>query len=575
HVRQALDAYWNDPADGTAQPGIVIVHGSYWNSGDKGDWKATAEWYAGQGFAVFAVNHRFDAEAFWPRPRDDVLAALDWIKAHAADFGLDPDRIAMIGSQGGGQLAAQAGTLGSGSARVRGVVAVSGIMTPKRAYDEAQTTAASASRRKVRDHTVILAGCTIATGDQACLDRYSDMSVATQASGDDAPMLLIHSSSDIVPVSHAGDVKSALAAKGDTDVTVKTVSSTSTGGGGLLNDAALRDQTLTWLRAHTQPRAPVPAETQDDTPAVKARTVDKTSDDTGTTAGTAADGQATSSSASSSAAKPLARQGVTTVTTAAALTEATYSYGSHPRQTLDAYYYKGTTKRYALVLVHGGYWYEGDKAEWATNARWFAGQGYSVFSINYRYNTDNAWSAQRNDMVGALAWLRAHAATFPINPDHIVILGSSAGGHLATAIGTWSAGKSYVKAFAALSPVANPYKAYYDGQAAGASAGKRKLRDTSVLLARCTPYESDAACWDRWVDIVTFNHLTTTDAPAYLVHSSGDFVPATHSTELCSKMKAKGLSCTAVTVSGSGHGLALLSVSGVRTNLLKWLQAHD
>ncbi|HEY7489016.1 MAG TPA: hypothetical protein VH912_31545, partial [Streptosporangiaceae bacterium] len=47
HVRQALDAYWNDPADGTAQPGIVIVHGSYWNSGDKGDWKATAEWYAG------------------------------------------------------------------------------------------------------------------------------------------------------------------------------------------------------------------------------------------------------------------------------------------------------------------------------------------------------------------------------------------------------------------------------------------------------------------------------------------------------------------------------------------------
>src|SRR3954462_15493202 len=45
HVRQALDAYWNDPADGVAQPGIVIVHGGYWNSGDKADWKGTAEWY--------------------------------------------------------------------------------------------------------------------------------------------------------------------------------------------------------------------------------------------------------------------------------------------------------------------------------------------------------------------------------------------------------------------------------------------------------------------------------------------------------------------------------------------------
>src|SRR6266545_6188250 len=32
-VRQALDAYWNDPSDGAAQPGIVIVHGGYWNSG--------------------------------------------------------------------------------------------------------------------------------------------------------------------------------------------------------------------------------------------------------------------------------------------------------------------------------------------------------------------------------------------------------------------------------------------------------------------------------------------------------------------------------------------------------------
>ncbi|MGH3390322.1 MAG: hypothetical protein ACRDOO_15745, partial [Actinomadura sp.] len=43
HARQALDAYWNDPESGT-QPGIVIVHGGYWNSGSKADWKATAEW---------------------------------------------------------------------------------------------------------------------------------------------------------------------------------------------------------------------------------------------------------------------------------------------------------------------------------------------------------------------------------------------------------------------------------------------------------------------------------------------------------------------------------------------------
>ncbi|HEX6471051.1 MAG TPA: alpha/beta hydrolase fold domain-containing protein [Streptosporangiaceae bacterium] len=565
HVRQALDAYWNDPADGAAQPGIVIVHGGYWNSGDKAEWKGTAEWYAGQGFAVFSINYRYDAEAFWPGPRDDVLAAVEWIKTHAADFRLDPDRIAMIGSQGGGQLAAQAGTLGTGNARVRGVVALSGIMTPKRAYDEAQTTAATASRRKVRDHTVVLAGCTIAVGDQACLTRYTDMSVAAQASGDDAPMLLIHSSSDIVPATHATDVKTALAAQGVADVTVRTVSSTSSGGGGLLNDTAVRDQTLAWLRAHTQPRPTAPAATVLN-PTVRARTVDSTSDDTGTT-GTTGGTAATPA--------PDAPRGAAPLAATATRTEETYSYGGNARQTLDAYYYKGTTKRYALILVHGGYWYEGDKAEWAAHARWFADRGYAVFSVNYRLNTDSAWSAQRTDMVGVVAWLRANAAKFPINPDHIVVLGASAGGHLASSIGTWGAGKGRVRAFAALSPVANPYRAYNDGQTSSATAKQRKLRDTAVLLARCTPYKSDAACWKRWVDIVTFNHLTTTDAPAYLVHSAGDFVPAAHSTELCARMKAKKLSCTAVTVSGSAHGIDLLKVSGVRTKVLDWLEAHD
>jgi acetyl esterase/lipase len=559
HVRQAMDAYWNDPAGGATQPGIVIVHGSYWNAGDKADWKATAEWYAGHGFAVFAINHRFDAEAFWPGPRDDVLAAVDWIKAHAADFGLDPDRVAMIGSQGGGQLAAQAGTLGAGSARVRGVIGLSGIMTPKRAYDEAQTTAATFSRRKIRDHTVILAGCTIATGDTACLSRYTDMSVAAQAGGDDAPMLLIHSSADIVPISHANDARTALAAKGDTDVTVKTVTSTSSGGG-LLDNTALRDQTLSWLTAHTRPRGTTPAATQQ-TPAVKPRGIDPTSDDT-TTDSSGAAGSNTGGSPKSLAA------------TAARL-ESSYAYGSHARQTLNAYYYQRTTEQPALVLIHGGYWYEGDKAEWATHARYFADQGYAVFSINYRLNTDNAWSAQRNDVRGAVAWIRAHATTFTLDPNRILAVGASAGGHLAASAGAFGAGKDTFKAVAALSPVANPYRAYNDGQTSTAS-NKRKLRDTAILLARCTPDKNDTACWDRWIDLVVYQHATITDAPLYLVHSSGDFVPPAHSTELCGHMKAHKVSCTATTITGSSaHGLSLLDISGVRANLTKWLQAHD
>jgi acetyl esterase/lipase len=557
HARQALNAYWNDPEAGT-QPGIVIVHGGNWNSGSKADWKSTAEWYAGKGFAVFSVDHRFGTEAAWPGPRDDVLAAVDWIKTKAADFKLDPDRIAVIGSQAGGQLAGQLGTYGSGNARVRGVVGLSAISSPKRAYDEAQTTAATAGRRKIRDHTVITANCTPADSRAYCLARYDDMTVGKQASPDDTPMFLIHSSSDIIPATHGTDVKTALSAQGFTDVTVQTVSSTSGGGGDLLNDTALRDTTVTWIRCHTAPRAAAPPESPGTRATLEPRLAPRTSDDNGT-----------SGTAPASGAEPLA-------TTTATRYEQNYAYGTHARHQLTAYYYKKTTRQPALVLVHGGYWYEGDKSSWATDARWFTDQGYAVFAINYRYNTNASWSAQRADVHAALAWIGSKATTFTIDPARIVMLGASAGGHLATSVGTYGSGKNYVRAVAALSPVANPYRAYNDGQAGGAPASKRKLRDTAILLGRCTPDKSDTTCWNRWVDMVVYQRGSSTDAPMYLVHGQYDFVPPTHSTELCGKLKAYSVGCTAVTVSGSSrHGMSLLAITTVRSNLLKWLQAHD
>src|SRR5262245_36543772 len=104
HIRQAFDAYWNDPEHGT-QPGLVIIHGGYWNDGTRTAWKDTAQWYSNQGFAVFTLDHRYNTDAPWPAPRDDVFAALNWIKGHATTFELDPDRIAVLGSQAGGQLA--------------------------------------------------------------------------------------------------------------------------------------------------------------------------------------------------------------------------------------------------------------------------------------------------------------------------------------------------------------------------------------------------------------------------------------------------------------------------------------
>jgi hypothetical protein len=93
---------------------------------------------------------------------------------------------------------------------------------------------------------------------------------------------------------------------------------------------------------------------------------------------------------------------------AAGRDEATYSYGSHTRQTLDAYWNPVGEERDGrqpgLVILHGGYWHE--DTGWATWSRAFADAGYAVFAVDYRLNHDAPWPAQRTDASTVLSLLR-------------------------------------------------------------------------------------------------------------------------------------------------------------------------
>ncbi|MBO2450236.1 alpha/beta hydrolase [Actinomadura barringtoniae] len=544
-ARQSLDAYWNTSARGT-QPGLVLLHGGLWNGGSKKDWKSTAQWYAKQGFAVFAVDHRFNTDAAWPAPRDDAFAAVRWIRSHAGSFRLDRNRIAVLGAQSGGELAAQLGTRGGG---VRAVVGLSPIASPELAYTSAQTTAASATRRKLRDQTVVLGDCSMATNEARCHARYRDMNPATYASGDDAPMYLVHSAGDPIPVRHSEQLRDALVQHGDRDVTVRTVSGKASGGA--LLDSSLRSKTLSWLRAHTGVH------------------LDSTAAPQGQRLALAGEREPAITSSDNGSAES-ARVAAT-----AARVEHTYAYGPYARNRLDAIYRKSRKARPALVLIHGGYWYEGDKSAWTNEGRWFSDRGYAVFTINYRLNTQARWPAQRNDLYRAIGWVTSHAHTFAVNPKRVVLVGSSAGGQMATAVGTRGKGAKTVKAVAALSPVVDPYRGYRDGQTSRAGENKRKLRDAGVLLTRCTPERSNKTCWKRWVDLVVYNGAGKGDVPMYIMHSAGDFVPAGPSHTLCAKLNAAKVSCAVRTLPGDRHGIALLGMPGARAALLKWIRAHD
>lgn len=104
-------------------PVLILIHGGGWTGGDKaGDIAPLLSPLAAAGFTCVSINYRLAPHHRWPACRDDVLAAIRWLKAHAAKFKGDPARIALVGYSAGGHLAAFAATVVDDSARVQAVV---------------------------------------------------------------------------------------------------------------------------------------------------------------------------------------------------------------------------------------------------------------------------------------------------------------------------------------------------------------------------------------------------------------------------------------------------------------------
>jgi acetyl esterase/lipase len=91
-------------------PLIVWVHGGAFRMGDKGN--SPAERMVARGYAVASINYRLSQEALFPAQIEDCKAAVRWLRAHAAQYNLNPGRIGAWGSSAGGHLVAMLGTTG-------------------------------------------------------------------------------------------------------------------------------------------------------------------------------------------------------------------------------------------------------------------------------------------------------------------------------------------------------------------------------------------------------------------------------------------------------------------------------
>jgi carboxypeptidase Q len=120
-----LDAYVPE-GDGPF-PAAIVVHGGGFNQGDKQTFvKPLFDPLSDADFAWFTINYRLAPQSKYPAAVEDVEAAIRYVKEHAAEYNVDPKRLALIGESAGGHLVSMVGARNKPESRVNAVVSFYG-----------------------------------------------------------------------------------------------------------------------------------------------------------------------------------------------------------------------------------------------------------------------------------------------------------------------------------------------------------------------------------------------------------------------------------------------------------------
>lgn len=101
-----LASGFDDEADHTRQPVILWINGAGWRGPDKNIMVCELNYLAEAGYAVACIDYRSSAQGKWPSQLIDCKTAVRFLRAHADEYGLDPDRIGTFGRSAGGHLSA-------------------------------------------------------------------------------------------------------------------------------------------------------------------------------------------------------------------------------------------------------------------------------------------------------------------------------------------------------------------------------------------------------------------------------------------------------------------------------------
>ena len=232
--------------------------------------------------------------------------------------------------------------------------------------------------------------------------------------------------------------------------------------------------------------------------------------------------------------------------------DVTYCTMNNLPQKMDIYYPSSGGPWPVLMYVHGGSWYQLDKAE-GEGWRGMNDRGFLVVSVNYRLGDyQTKFPAMIEDVKCAVRYLRAHSSDYNIDPDHIGAIGASAGGHLVELLGTadpsvgWDVGEyldqsSKVQAVITMSGISD-----FTSNIPNALNGAI-FYAFGYLGGTDTP-ENRAAS--------PITYITPNDPPFLIIHGDKDgIVPLEQAKIFNQKLTEAGVQNQFVIVEGGDHGL--------------------
>jgi acetyl esterase/lipase len=231
---------------------------------------------------------------------------------------------------------------------------------------------------------------------------------------------------------------------------------------------------------------------------------------------------------------------------------------------LDVHRLEGAAGLPSLVLIHGGRWTSGDKADVTFQAQRWARSGYVVFNINYRLaiaDTPRAEGvhhpAPLEDVRAAIAWVRDHANELGGNPGRVGLFGGSAGGHLALLAARQEAGLDSVVSWSGPTDLARLWE-------------QGVITDAIATFLGCEDPATDPCSATEEASPIT--HVSSGDPPTYLANASEETLPAEQAELMADELEAHDVPHILQIVPGSSHAWNLQRDAGTPTK--RFLEEH-